>query len=413
MTKPGNENEVVDFGELLMSNGDPLESIEKMTNSEDEDDSSEKKEKPREESEIDINATLADKSEEEDSTEEKEKIDKPDTDKEEKANKKEISESPVSQKKDTSEEDSDSSFTIAFARYQREQGNLTSFDEEELEKIIKEEGEEAGMAYLQNKEVETIRNELLETYEDDVKYYLDLVDSGVDKNLAKDISKSKSFYDSVKKDDLDAEDKEELRRQIMTHRYELTTKFKPEKIKKLVEQAINLGEDIEESEEALAEIQNIYKEVGEQEKENIKRQEESRKKTNKKQVEELSTKIESLDEVIPGLKLTKTEKNKIKDSILKPVKEVNGIPVNDIWATRAKDPFKFDTILAALKLYGVFDGKWDKLVKGTKTKAVDELREHMKSNTSFKTTVDKSKASPTETGEKGSLDAMKRAFGNM
>ena len=105
----------------------------------------------------------------------------------------------------------------------------------------------------------------------------------------------------------------------------------------------------------------------------------------KNQLKELKEKIDKVEEVVPGIKLTPKVRQDIFEKITKPVKEINGQPVNSIWAKRLEDPFKFDTIIATLDSMGIFDGKWDKLLKNTKTKTIDDLKKKLNSNTSFKT----------------------------
>lgn len=325
------------------------------------------------------------------------------------------SETPDSSK-NTDHEDDESQvpFPLAFARYQLEQGNFTDLNEEELLKVIEEEGDAAALSYLQNKEIERARNELLDTYEDDVKYYLDMLDSGVEPDTAKSISKAKSYYDKLNINDVEQEDKEDLRKEIMTQYYKLTTKFSDVKIKKEIENKIALGEDIEFAKEAVPEIKDYFKQVGEEEKTKIEQQRVENEKLNKQRIEEFNKKIEDLQEVVPGVKLNKNEKSKIREIITKPVKEVNGVPLNSLWAKRSEDPDKFDTVLATLYHYGVFDGKWDKLVKANKSKAAEEIEKAMKGGAAnFKSGFSRTKTSPGKnTPESASLDAMRGAFGD-
>jgi hypothetical protein len=326
---------------------------------------------------------------------------------------KKVGDGPDSSKNiEKADEESQTPFTLTFARYQLEQGNISSLDEDELLKVIETDGEAAGMAYLQNKEAEYIRNTLLETYEDDVKYYLDLVDSGVDRDVAKNLSRSKAYYDGIKDNELEDEDKESLRKDILTQYYKLTTKFTDARIKKEIESKIALGEDVEAAKEALPEIKGYFKEAAENEKKQIEQQKKDAEVAAANMRKEFSDKVDSLTEIIPNVKLSKAEKDKIKDMVLKPVKEVNGVALNAVWAKRSENPTEFDTKLAALINYGIFDGKWDKVIKGAKTKATDELQKAITSNTGFKTNFSKSKATAgdSDEGANASIEAMRKAF---
>ncbi|MDX9797369.1 MAG: hypothetical protein RBT05_00755 [Bacteroidales bacterium] len=296
-------------------------------------------------------------------------------------------ESPAPDSDKSSEKSSDDNVpaTLLFARFLSEQGNLTSFNEEDFLKDLEDSDETTALSNLWNKEVEKIREGLLEDYEEDVKNYLDLVDSGVDPEIAKDTASSKKFFDSINKADLQDDDKEELRKDILRHKYRLTTRFDDKKIEKLIERTVSLGEDIEEAEEAVDELKQYYAERIVAEKKQAIAEQEKYKELQKNQLKELKEKIDKVEEVVPGIKLTPKVRQDIFEKITKPVKEINGQPVNSIWAKRLEDPFKFDTIIATLDSMGIFDGKWDKLLKNTKTKTIDDLKKKLDSNTSFKT----------------------------
>ena len=152
-------------------------------------------------------------------------------------------ESPAPDSDKSSEKSSDDNVpaTLLFARFLSEQGNLTSFNEEDFLKDLEDSDETTALSNLWNKEVEKIREGLLEDYEEDVKNYLDLVDSGVDPEIAKDTASSKKFFDSINKADLQDDDKEELRKDILRHKYRLTTRFDDKKIEKLIERTVSLG----------------------------------------------------------------------------------------------------------------------------------------------------------------------------
>ncbi len=303
--------------------------------------------------------------------------------------------SPVSDSSPSgkSSENQDSA-TLLFARFLSEQGNLTSFNEEEFRKLVEEKGDEEALSSLWNKEAEAIRNNLLDTYDKDVKEYLDMLDTGIAPDVAKNISQSKKWIASIKPEDIESEDKEDLRKDLIRQRYRVTTSFSDAKIDKLVERAISLGEDVEEAAEALEDLTKYYDEKIEQEKKYISQQEEEGKKSAQKQLEEFKEKVTGMKEVVPGMELTAKQKQNIIDKLTKPVKELNGQPVNHIWAKRAEDPFKFDTIVAALEDLGIFDGKWDKLQKRVKTDTVNQLKKSIEQQSSQR----------TRTGAYGSYD---------
>ena len=293
-----------------------------------------------------------------------------------KPKKKETSEPPVSGSEDT--EDIQSSPTLLFARFLSEQGHLTSFNEEEFTQLAEEHGEEEALASLWNKEAQVIRDEIIDTYDADVAEFLALRDGGVDSKEAFDLVSGESFINNLKTEDLEDEDKEELRRQLITQKYKLTTKFSNEKIKKLVDRAFSLGEDIEEATESVDDIKEYYKEAKKAKLGEVEKDKQALERQKEESLKALKTKVDELKEVIPGVPLTSTGRKKLIEKITKPVGEINGQPINALWQKRLKDPLTFDIILAELDEAGVFDGKWDKVVKKVKTNTVNKLKEALK-----------------------------------
>jgi len=289
------------------------------------------------------------------------------------------SEAPASDSSTTrkSSEDIDESPTLLFARFLSEQGNLTSYDEEKFKKTIEEEGEDEALAKLWNNEAEAIRNEILDTYDQDVKEYLDMLDSGVDPATAKDIVSNEKKLSEITPDSLEEDDKEDLRKDLIRQNLKVTTSFSDKKIDKLVDQAVSLGEDVEEAQEALEGLKKHYEESKKSEKEKVKKTQEEQMKAAEEQLKVFKEDVNKLEEIVPGMPLTKKQKQNIIDKLTKPVKEENGVALNAVWAKRQEDPFKFDTIVAALDDLGIFDGKWDKLTKRVKTDTVNKLKESL------------------------------------
>jgi len=276
-----------------------------------------------------------------------------------------------------SSDDIDESTTLLFARHLSEQGNLTSFDEDEFKQKVAEEGDEAALSHLWNKESEAIRNEILDTYDQDVKEYLDMLDTGVSPDTAKSLASSRKNLEQISEDKIEDENNEDLRKDLIRQRYKATTRFSDKKIDKLVDQAVSLGEDIDEAKEALEDLRNHYEEQTKAEKEQAKQQEVQAREQAKKDLEDFKQRVQDLEEIVPGMPLNKKQKQGLIDKLTKPVTEVNGQPLNSIWAKRQKDPFKFDTVIAALDDIGVFEGKWDKLTKRMKTDTVNKLKESL------------------------------------
>lgn len=279
--------------------------------------------------------------------------------------------------KDT--EDASDSFALAFAKFQQEEGVISELDEEEFNKILEEHGEVGALKYLLDLQRESIYEEAKATYsadQEELKEYFELKDNGVDIETARDLAFNKKQLTGITEDKL--EEDENLRKTILTQHYKMTTAFTDKKISKLVEQSIQYGDDIEESKEALAELQELNKKQIEEAKLQVKQLEDNRLKQVKEYQEDFKKFVYEKDEFFKDSKINKQTKDKIIDMVLKPAtKDVNGNPINAVWAERAKDPKKFDAYLAAHLLNGTFYGDLSKVKTKAKTAAVTELERQL------------------------------------
>ena len=99
---------------------------------------------------------------------------------------------------------------------------------------------------------------------------------------------------------------------------------------------------------------------------------------NKKQLGILKTEIEKVTEIVPGLKLNAKVKASLYETLTTPAEQLsNGQWINSLYAKRAKDPIAWDIKVAYLDQLGIFDGKWDQIIKGGKSAAVKELSQKM------------------------------------
>ena len=272
-------------------------------------------------------------------------------------------------------------FTLVFARYLKEQGTLTDLNEEELQTTLKDKGQTGALEYLIQKEIDTHKEEVKNTYDEATKRFFELVEGGVDEGDAAEIIKSSTALANIT--DAQIEENEDLRKGLLTEMYKMQMPGADAKrINKAVANHIALGEDVEEAKLAK---QELVKLIANREVEVKKAAEQERTTAEQNRVENLKKlheTIEAIDEIIPGQKINKITKQKIEDFITKPAKEVNGKPVNGIWAKRAENPVKFDATLAYMLITGAFDGKaWDKVTKVATTKVVKDLESALKSQT--------------------------------
>ena len=301
-------------------------------------------------------------------------------------------EKPLSQNTEQSEDNS-KIFSLAFAKVLAERGVISELSDErlkELEQTYKENEDIGNYAVFEKiiaDEVSAIRGEMLESYEEDVKEYIDMIDAGVDKDRAMDIMKDRKVVDSITDEQLS--ENEELRKNVLFNYYKATTKFSPDKINKMIDNLATTGEDIDEAKTALGELKDIHKQRIEEEKQRVQDEEKVVKERIESQRKQYVETIDKMDEIFKGIKIEKNTKATIKDMILKPAgKDAQGNPLNAVWLERSKNPVEFDARLAYLISKGAFKGDFSKLGKIGASKSVEELEQVMK--TTSKTTINPS-----------------------
>ena len=282
--------------------------------------------------------------------------------------------------KTASEQSADSSkFPYStFAKALYEEGVITDFDEETFKKLSEESG--GGVEALIASVQETITNQI-DAYKQSLskegQEFLDAIESGVplDKFIS---SKTQEYsYLNIKEDAL-AED-DDLCKKLISDDLKARG-FDADEIKDQIDDIDNLGKLEPKAKIALKKLQAVHKEEIAKAKIVAEKQQKEAIENNKRQLAAVKAEIEKVTEIIPGTKLNSKLKAEIYDLMTTPAEQLpNGQWINAIYAKRAKDPVSWDMKVAYLDKLGVFDGKWDKIISGSKSAAVKDLSKKLES----------------------------------
>lgn len=294
----------------------------------------------------------------------------------------------------TDESSSGTPFAIVFAETLMEQGALTDFDIEQYKKDVEKDGQDGAIIKLFEHEVEKNRTAIVDNYDSDYKEYLELKKLGIPKDEAYNLVDMKVYYDGIETTQLEGTESEELRKAIITEYYSATTQLEPSDIEDMVSKIVDSGEDEKYAKMYLPKMQKQINYAIQSEKQTKINQQQQQKQLIETRKTELKSTIDSVDEIIPGTKITKQTKTKLFKMLTEPQKvDAQNRPMNAIMAKRTENPTKFDVVLAYLINSGAFDGNWDKLEKNIETKASKRMKEHIERNT--KTSDLKFKARPS------------------
>lgn len=301
---------------------------------------------------------------------------------ESKPTKEEISKekSPSSTKQQTS---SNVPFTLVFKSL-LEEGALTEFDQETFEAQLNdpEVGPALAIQSVFKREAEIVKQDILSEAQEDFKEYTSLLDAGVNREVANQIIQQQSLFSKLTEADIEGDSEQAInyRKMILAQNLRNSTNFSNDKITKMVEKSVKLGDDEEEAKEALPMVNQYNAQLAKQAKDQAMKQEADRKTAAIIAINKYKETIKNTDEVIPGQKINKQTKDKIQDYVL------NG----KLWDIRKQDPYKFDTMVSYLALNGLFEGKFDKPIVKAKTAAITEMENVLR-------TTSKSGVSPVTT----------------
>jgi len=293
-----------------------------------------------------------------------------------------------------------------FAKALSEEGFLPSFEDEEFDKLVEElGGETEALMELSRRSI----NEDIETYkreaDEDFRNFLEARDAGLDLGQWADVYEAKKAYAGITEDKID--DDEALQKALITENLKYRG-MADDEIADTIEAYETTGKLADNAKKA---HKNLIKITDQQElklKEDKVKQENATKLAREENLKSLRKEVDTITEIVPGIKINKQTKDKIFSSITTPVKTgTNGEPMNLAMVKRAENPLKYAIIENYLIEMGVFDGNWDKISVRQKSKAVAELEAKLKdgSNTNF--------ASGKSTlGSGGSDDDIEFSLGN-
>ena len=250
----------------------------------------------------------------------------------------------------------------------KEEGILSALDEETLSKIQTPEDF-----------AEAMENELKAKLDERQKRIDEALQVGIEPDEVRKYEGTINYLNTITEDAISDESAngEKLRKQLIFQDF-LNRGFSKERAQRETQKSFNSGSDVEDAKEALASNREYFQQEYEDLIAEARAEEEAEKARTKKEAEELKKSILDEKEIFKGLELDKTTREKVYNSISKPVYKD---PETGQYLT-AIQKYERDNRQDFLKKIGLLftmtDGftNLDKLVKPTATKQVKKsLRE--------------------------------------
>lgn len=259
-------------------------------------------------------------------------------------------------------------FYSSIASALKEEGILSALDEETLSKIQTPEDF-----------AEAMENELKAKLDERQKRIDEALQVGIEPDEVRKYEGTINYLNSITEDAISDESAngEKLRKQLIFQDF-LNRGFSKERAQRETQKSFNSGSDVEDAKEALASNKEYFQQEYEDLVAEARAGEEAEKARTKKEAEELKKSILDEKEIFKGLELDKTTREKVYNSISKPVYKD---PETGQYLT-AIQKYERDNRQDFLKKIGLLftmtDGftNLDKLVKPTAAKQVKKsLRE--------------------------------------
>ena len=296
---------------------------------------------------------------------------------------------------------------LPYAQLLKDKGILPDFDVEQWD------GSEEGLLDAVDQEIEAGIQEYRQALDPRVQYLIENLEAGVPFEKVLQMDSNVIRYNSI--DEAKVVSDENLQKQILSDFYKRTTKLNDDKINRLIENFETIGNMEDEAKSALADLKKLDIEEVEAQKQQSLQQKEQAKVQQEKVLKDLGTKISETKEIVPGIPLNKTSRNKLFDSMVKPVAiDAQGRPVNRVMQVRNEDPMHFE--MALHYLVEVTNGfkDWSKIQVPGKKKVVSDLEKisaGLKTNSSGSSRkrlkVDKEDTKPSN----DILESIRKTFG--
>ena len=310
---------------------------------------------------------------------------------------------------------------LAFAKDRANEGVFLNFTDEQWQQLVeRNEGDEAqALRELHEISMSTMIQKNVDKYKESLtpeeRNLYEAKEKGVPVDKYAIAKKNYDKYSKITADQL--KDNEALQVEVVTRALELRG-YAPDEIKEEIEGYKALESLGVKATKALEVVPKAFQKQVSDLEAAATAEEESKKNRIAQRVAKMKGLIDNTPEIIPGIKLTKSAREQLVESMTVPVaRDDEGNPLNRVMATRVKNPEAFEMLIHYYHALGLFNldengnmkPDFSKIAKIEKTKAVDGMRQIFESQE--KQTSSKSKVIKTDDDNMDEFDKAFRRLG--
>lgn len=234
-----------------------------------------------------------------------------------------------------------------------------------------------------NQRVSSQVNSYKESLPDEIKSLINNYEEGVP---LKDLIETKSRqieYNTISEDKL--KENETLQEKLVFTELTQLSNYTEDEAKEFIEDLKDTGKLERTSLRSKGRLDKFEKQQEEQIKLNAKEAQAKFQREQQETLKTIATDIDSTAEIIPGIKISKADKEKMYKSLTEVVDTIgpNNQPVSKIMQVRSKDPVKFDKTIAYLVEMTNGFTDWSKVAQNAQSANMKQLKNQLSGNAAF------------------------------
>jgi hypothetical protein len=290
----------------------------------------------------------------------------------------------------------DSSPVTPFASLLHEKGFLPNIDWDEFNTA---EDKIEALSQAMQAELYHANQAFINSFPEELIDMAKAVAQGVPMDAIKDAKIRELDYSNIKDDNLS--ENSTLQKRLVGE-YLTMKGFKDSKIKSYLEKFEDMGTLEDEAKDALGELQENAKKEQERAKAEFAEHQKMLEQQHAQTINKIKEDITGTEEIIPGLKMNKTVKDRLFHNMTQMVsRDEHGNPINYIMQERSKDPVRFDMAITYLTDITKGFTDWSKLGKAAKSGAAKDFEKALSNS---KPIVGKPKKAPQTSDSEPDLD---------
>jgi len=321
-----------------------------------------------------------------------------------------ITEEVEDETKEPGSEAESSSPVTPFATLLHERGFLPNFDADAFGEAVTASDDPFGvLAQAMKNELDYASSNFINSFPPQLIDMAKAVSAGVPFEALSGHKMQEINYSKIEEDTI--KESEDLQKKLVSDFY-ASKGFSEKRTNRLIETLGDSGGLEEEAMDAKEELTVLAKEKQDEIKKQFAHQQKQMTDEHAAQINHIGQSIDAIEEVIPGVNITKNVKDRLFNNMTQIVgKDQNGQPMNYVMAMRQQNPVQFDMAVTYLADMTKGFTDWSKISKSAKSTATAQLEKTLSKQNTGHTYGTPKKTPRSEQAEGDMMASLTKMFG--